>query len=324
VAAIATGLLLGLAGGRGRAQQAEDATADAASLSARARYNAGTKAFADRRFVEAALDFEAAAAEKPSPVALYTAALSWEQADVPDRAADDYARALAPAAASALGPDKVAFARERLVALEGVLGAVTVVGPMGWRVQLDANTEVPVPATLHGSAGVHTLTARAPGKPIRRQPVLVERGAQSSLDLGVSPPSERRTPEGSGLERTAQGDDATGAGRAPPAATPAALPPTPERRDWQRPAGFAALGAGGALLLAGVVLGSEALGARDAYRGAPTRDGFDHATELQTWTNVAFVAGGVVAATGVVLLVWPPPRAQPGSRALGLVVEGVF
>src|SRR5579872_5901097 len=65
----------------------DDASGDAASAVARARYNAGTKAFADKRFVEAALNFEAATAEKASPVALYTAALSWEQANVPERAA---------------------------------------------------------------------------------------------------------------------------------------------------------------------------------------------------------------------------------------------
>ncbi len=66
------------------------------------------------------------------------------------------------------------------------------------------------------------------------------------------------------------------------------------------------------------MLGSEAIGARDAYRGSPTQSTLDHATELQTWTNVAFVAGGVFAAAGIALVVWPSPKpAAPEQAALG-------
>jgi hypothetical protein len=298
-----------LAAGSARAEGPEDASADAASLNARARYNAGTKAFSEKRFVEAALEFEAAAAEKPSPVALYTAALSWEQANVPDRAADDYARALAAAGASSwtappLGSDRVALARERLASLEGVLGSVAVVGPPGWRVQLDTNTEVPIPALLHGSAGVHTLIARGPGKPIRRQAIVLDRAAEHSLEVGAALP-------------VALAEDAGPTSSAPPAPrAPALRSEAPDPRRWQRPTAFMTVGVGGALLLAGAVLGSEAVGARDVYRGSPTRDGFDHAMELQTWTNVAFVAGGIAAAAGIALLLWPPARAaaQPRSQ----------
>ena len=71
------------------------------------------------------------------------------------------------------------------------------------------------------------------------------------------------------------------------------------------------------MLLSGIVLGSEAIGARDAYRGAPTPFGYDHASELQTWTNVAFVAGGIMAAGGIALVVWPSPKGAggPGTRS---------
>lgn len=282
-----------------------DASGEAASAAARARYNAGTKAFAEKRFVEAALNFEAAAAEKASPVALYTAALSWEQANVPDRAADDYARALA---APGLPADKLGLARDRLASLEGVLGAVTVVGPEGWRVQLDANTELPVPATLHGTGGVHTLSARAPSRPIQRRPVLLERGKTGKVDLATEPPPP--SPEEAKKEP------------APPPPPPPP-PPAPAGADWKRPVGFVALGVGGALLLSGVVLGSEAIGARDAYRGSPTQDGFDHASELQMWTNVAFIAGGVFAAGGIALVLWPsshaPAEAPPKTEGLRLI-----
>src|SRR5579864_3937843 len=155
------------------------ATANDPNLGARAKYDAGTSAFADGRFVEAALDFEAAAGEQPNAVALYTAALSWEKASVPDRAADDYARALAM---GGLPPDEGERATGRLGLLEGALGAVLVTGGTEeTRVQLDANTELPTPAELHGAAGVHTLTVRTTGRTIERIAVVLTRGSTTKL-----------------------------------------------------------------------------------------------------------------------------------------------
>jgi hypothetical protein len=281
----------------------DDGAGDAASTSARARYNAGTKAFSDKRFVEAALNFEAAAAEKPSPVALYTAAFSWEQANVPERAADDYARALA---VPGLPADKTGLARDRLSSLEGVLGALTVVGPEGTRVQLDANTELPVPATLHASAGVHSLSARAAGRPIERRPVVLERGKTTKLDLATEP----APPQAGDVKKE-------------PPPPPPPLPPPPPPADsggWRRAVGFTSIGVGGAMLLSGIVLGSEAIGARDTYRGAPTQFAYDHASELQMWTDVAFIAGAVVAAGGIALVVWPSSKAaaEPTAKTEGV------
>lgn len=297
----------------------DDTAGDAASTSARARYNAGTKAFSDRRYVEAALNFEAAAAEKASPVALYTAGLSWEQANVPERAADDYARALA---VPGLPADKTGLARERLSSLEGVLGAISVVGPEGTHVQLDANSELPVPATLHASAGVHTLSARAAGHPIERRSVVLERGKTTKLDLATEP-----APPQSG--------DAKKESPAPPPPPPPLPAPTVESGQGRRAVGFIAIGTGGAMLLSGIVLGSEAIGARDTYRGAPTQFAYDHASELQMWTDVAFIAGAVIAAGGVALVIWPSskPSVEPAAKTEnlslvplpgGLLLKGAF
>jgi hypothetical protein len=149
------------------AQPAQPASADEgdAAASARNAYNAGT-------------------------IALYTAALSWDQTNAPERAADDYARALA---LPGLPPDKIAQAKERLATLESMLGTVAVSGPEGTRVQLDANTERPVPATLHGAAGVHTLMVRSPSGGIERRQVVVERGKTTPLDLATAPPAPPST-----------------------------------------------------------------------------------------------------------------------------------
>jgi hypothetical protein len=264
-------------------------------MRARARYDAGTQAFSQGRIVEAALQFEAAAAEKPSAIALYTAALSWERANVPQRAADDYTRALA---IGGLSEDASAHATLRLQALEAVLGSVLVSGPADWRVQLDANAEVPVPATLHGASGVHTLTVHATGRAIAPIAVVLQSGVAIRL----------RLPE--------------------PALAPSAedaAPGAPRGSDLRASVGFVALGAAGVALLSGGLLGAEALDARDAYRAGPTQASFDHAENLQRWTDAAWIAGGVLAVGGLALVLWPTPRRADASAhvSVGSVRAGV-
>ena len=89
------------------------------------------------------------------------------------------------------------------------------------------------------------------------------------------------------------------------------------------------------MLLSGIVLGSEAIGARDTYRGAPTQFAYDHASELQMWTDVAFIAGAVIAAGGVALVIWPSskPSVEPAAKTEnlslvplpgGLLLKGAF
>jgi hypothetical protein len=300
---------IGLAVSNARAQAPDDADATAA----RSQYNAGTKAFADQRYAEAALAFEAAADAKPSPVALFTAALSWDRTNAPDRAADDYARALALAG---LPADKSAQAKDRLALLESMLGAVSVSGADGVRVQLDANSERPVPATLHGSSGVHTLTVRAAGGAIDRRSVVLERGKVTTLDLAAAPPA------------SSDAHAAPPPPPSPPPAEPAPSPPAPS--DWKKTVGIAAAGVGGATLLAGIVLGVEANDAKNAYDAAPAQATYNHASGLQTWTNVAFIAGGVITAAGVALILWPshgasePAKAEVSVLPGGLAVKGAF
>jgi hypothetical protein len=292
---------------------AQAPSADDAADAARSQYNAGTKAFADQRYAEAALAFEAAADVKPSAVALFTAALSWDKTNAPDRAADDYARALA---LPGLPADKTAQAKDRLALLESMLGAIMVSGADGVRVQLDGNSERPLPATLHGSSGVHTLTVRSPGASIERRSVVLERGKTVSLDLAMAPP--------------VPASDAHGP---PPPSRPApAVEPVPSpSSDWKKPVGIAATGVGGATLLAAVLLGFEATDAKNAYVAAPAHATYDHASALQTWTNVAFVAGGVITAGGLALILWPsshgpaePAKAEVSLLPGGLLLKGAF
>lgn len=292
--------------GAGGVALAEEPPPDAAT-EARTQFNQGTSAYRERKFVEAALHFEAAAAQRPHAVTLYTAALAWEQANKPDRAADDFARALE---VPGLSTQQATNARERVAALEKSLGTALVVGAVGARVQLEGLTEVAVPARLHGVPGTHKLLVRLPGgagAALRRD---------VSLEVGQLTRVEVEEPQ-------AEGKPFPKAEPAPitcPAPTPPSpAPPSPTPFPLRDALSFGALGVGVATLGAGAILGAQALDAKDAYDAAPTRAGFDHAHALQTWTTVALVAGGAFAAGGVVLLVLPP-LGKAKAKATGLSV----
>lgn len=293
--------------------RAEDVAPEAAT-EARQQYQMGTQAFSQKRYSEAALHFEAAAALKASAIALYTAGLAWDLASRPERAADAYTRALE---VPGLDPKQSTVAKDRVSALEKTLGTLAVRAPEGWKVQLDTLTEVSAPARLHGSPGVHALTIRKPQKPIERRDVTLEAGKVESIELEEAPeaPPEPAEPETK---------------PAPP--PPAASAPDTREPFWNtlRAVGVGVAGVGVAALGAGAVLGVNAGGAKDAYDAAPTRAAFDHASALETWTNIAFVSGALLVAGGVALVVIPieargsERQVKVGAAPGGLVVGGSF
>jgi hypothetical protein len=172
---------------------------------------------------------------------------------------------------------------------------------------------------VHGAPGFHTLFVRAPGKePIKRE-----------VKLDDAAPVALRFPEA----------------EAPPAEKPSAATttvvtntaPTPDAHasagdggSLRKSIGLVAIGIGAAGVGAGVVLGLQALDAKDAYDAAPARATFDHADALQTWTNVAFIAGGAFLVGGVVLFVWPSSSekaattVKAGLTPTGFSMRGTF
>ncbi len=307
VAVALTGVICG---GRARAQ---DNTVDSAA-EARQQYQDGTKAFSAKRYAEAALHFEAAASFKANAVALYTAALAWDLASKPERAADAYSRALD---VPGLEAKQASVAQGRIATLEKSLGTVAVSAPdPTWRVQLDTLTEVGTPAKLHALPGVHTLSIRAPNKEIEKRDVTLEAGKTTTIELKEEPkPPPKPDPE-------------------PVKETPEPRAPEPIPARLQNPfwttlkvVGVGVAGAGVAALGAGAILGTSANGAKDAYDAAPSRAGFEHASSLETWTNVALISGAVLVAGGIALVVVPIGErsdVRVGAAPGGFVVRGAF
>jgi hypothetical protein len=283
---------------------------------ARQQYQAGMQAYQAKRFVEAALHFEAAAAQKAHAVTLYTAALAWEQANRPDRAADDFVRAL-DVPGPGLSAAQTQNAHDRLATLEKTMGTVDVIAPDAWHVQIDSNSEVTTPAHLHALPGVHVLAAQGPTGPVQHRDVTLEAGKTAHVELTPAPATSAPEIKPEAAPTTTESDAAARAHAS-------------DRLELRRVIGVGVGGVGIGGLLAGVVLGSSALSARDAFNAAPSRAGYDHANALATWTDVAFIAGGVCVAAGVALVLWPSPKptSEPTVSLVptptGALVRGVF
>jgi hypothetical protein len=294
---------------------AASAQDDAASAEARTQYQMGTQAFQAKRYAEAATHFEAAAAARQNAVALYTAGLAWDLAGKTERAADAFSRALE---VPGLDAKQSTSAKDKVAAYERTLGTVAVQGPEGWKVQLDSLTEAPVPTRLHAPAGAHSLSVKAPGKPVEHRDVSLEAGKVVDLNLKDEPTKPQATPTP---------DPAT------PKETPkeTQAPRSSHENYWtiRRVAGVGVAGLGVAVLGAGAVLGINANGAKDAYDARPSREAFDHASSLETWTNIAFITGAVCLAGGIVLVVLPDDdgreaRVRVGVGPSGATLGGTF
>jgi hypothetical protein len=297
------------------AQRAQDPPVADSAAEARQQYQEGTKAFSAKKYAEAALHFESAAAFKANAVALYTAGLAWDLASKPERAADAYTRALD---VSGLDAKQTATAKERVAALEKTLGVVSVSGPDGSKAQLDAFTEVPVPARLHAAPGSHVLSVRLPSKNVDRRDVVVEAGKVQYVDVKDEPKAVPKT------------TDPIEPPREKPQSQPTAEPLPARLREapfWTtvKVIGVGVAGVGLATIGAGAILGTSANEAKDAYDASPSRPGYDHASSLETWTNVAFIGGGVLLAAGIALVAIPlGERVQVRGAPNGVGVGGTF
>ncbi len=276
-----------------------------AAIEAKKRYAAGQKSVAQRQFVEAALHFEAAHSYAPSGVALIGAAIAWESANLPQRAADAYARSLDE---PGLRKPQIAHAKARLEALERSIATIAVSGEDGIRVQLDDNVDVPLPARLHGSPGVHRLTVWSKGKILGRRDMFLR---LARIESTVVP----------------WRDDAP----TPPPLfplTPVVLPRPAPVVDVLKIAGGALLGAGVAAAAGGLMLQLSAGQSRSNAGNAATPESAasfrSNADTTQSFALASWIAAGALAAGGITCLVFPRSSDTPALTVSPLASGGAM
>ncbi len=254
---------------------------------ARQRFREAQEAYRDRRYSAAASLFEAADRLAPHPSTRFNAAAAWDEAGEAARAASGYEAALASAT---LDEGKRKVAEERLSSLKLELGKILVQRPLGAFVTVDHVQRAPVPTTFYLLPGSYQLQVDY-------------RGATSSSPLDVL----------AGRDHDVKLDDAepeAAAPAAPPEATrPLPLPPpAADTAISQKTWGWVSVGAGVALGGAAIVLGLQALAARDRFVESANTDpdARSEAASLRLATNVLWGGATAAGVTGLVLVLTAP------------------
>ncbi len=262
---------------------------------------AGAAAFKQGDYLAAAAEFERADRIAPHPKPRYNAAIAWLRAGNDLRAATTFDAVLRDPATDA---GKRGEASEQLRALDRRVPPVDVVGPAGSVVLFEGSEQSP-PVRLRAAAGEHRISLRYSSGRLAERVIRFEPSVTRTLDFLAGLDAPTRVV----VVRTS--------------AAPA--PPLLRRKVWTP--GFVAAGVALASGGLAVVLGTQALAARDDFEDSQRRDADARAraAAYRTWTNAAWVGAGAFAVASAVLFVVPPTRpVRIGVRAAGLLVEGRF
>lgn len=266
------------------------AHADARETQATELFRAGAAAYAKGEFRAAAQAFEAAHRAIPRGAAIHNAGLSWLAAGERSRAAD----ALAQGLSIGLSASDEARARQELTTLERSLGVVHVVGTPGARFSVEHVVDATPPLDVHLEPGAHEITlVRATGERTK-QTVQIAAGARIELDTRPASP--------------------------PPTAPPPTAPPPPSSDgSSQRIIGFVTAGAGVVTGGVAVVLGLNALAARDDFEasGQTSASARSKASDLRLATNLCWAGAAALGATGLVLVLTAPSGSGGSHVGIG-------
>jgi len=164
--------------------------------------------------------------------------------------------------------------------------------------------------------GSHELTASAPGFANGKKAFTVAEGKTVNVELVLSESSAGGAvvaPVDGGADSPAQPEQ------------PPDQPDDDGGNTWMTPVGFVALGLGGAGLALGAVTGGLAISERgeltencDGNDCSSERDSLDNFRLMGTLSTVGFIAGGVLAATGVTLLILAPSSDGGGADSVSV------
>lgn len=254
---------------------------------ARQRFREATEAYRDGRYSAAASLFEAADRLTPHPSTRYNAATAWEEAGEAARAATGYEAALA---VPTFDETQRQVAEQRLAALKQGLGRILVQRPLGAFVTVDHVQRVPVPATFYLLPGSYELEVDYQGK-TSQNPLTVVAGRDHDVKLDFPGSETPLAAPKAALEPVHQ----------------APIPPVDtgiSQKTW----GWIGIGAGVALSGAAIVLGLNAISARDDYDASGNTDvaARNEAADLRLATNVCWGGAAAAGITGLVLVLTAP------------------
>ncbi len=278
--------------------------AEEAAQRAKLEFVKGNDAYEKGNYREAAEAFEQAHRLSPHSAVLFNAARAWWKMGESERAADNYAAAIAR---GELTSEQTLRARSALSNLRKKLGWIIVSGPSDAIVSIGHLHESSLPLTAHLTPGEHVLSVQHEGQ-TWEQIVTV----QADAPLSVIAKKDRPAPARS-------------------------APPPPEEpvrtSNSQRNWGWFAVGMGGAFGAGSVVTGALTLRARDRFDqlndGSPQNVSAAEAERreaknLRSVTNVLAFTGGALALTGLTLVLTAPrPKRLRGSGETIVVAIGV-
>ncbi len=216
---------------------------------------------------------------------------------------------------------RAAIAEARIKELTPKVPTLTIIrdeeAPPSLTIWVD-NAELPTSALnspLPLDPGEHELLVRQPGYADEKRPITLEEGRPEAIDLADFTKARTR------IETPVK-----------PLVTTNKLAPTSNPRV-HKTAGFITLGVGGAGLVFGGIMGALVMAQKQTATPnctgpegyACNEAGFAAVGKMRTYADpstIGFIAGGVLAATGVVLLITAPARGQEKPAAITLHVGG--
>jgi hypothetical protein len=239
------------------------------------------RAFSNHQYEKAARLFEDADVKAPHPSVVYNAAVSWDYAGRPARAADAYKRALQR---EGLTVAQAEDAEKRLEILGNELGYVHIAKPVGGLVTVAHVVRAPIPAHFYLEPGNYDVLVLGAGNLETTERIAVLRGQTLRVEVvTLARAALQPTP-------------------ALPIEVPAPPNPTQEIFGWVT-FGVGVLAAGTA-----AYFGVRALEARDAFERSGWTDGVarDAAAQFRLGANVAWTGAGVFGAAGLTLALTSP------------------
>ncbi len=264
-------------------------------------------AFDNHDYNAAGRAFDAAYAIAPRGDIAYNGAIAWQlaatsRADEGEqnsaRAADDFALALTD---EKLTPAANTEARARLAELETKLAIVHITSEKDSMATIGQARELPLPTTVHLGPGQYDLMVSSRDGRRQGEHVVVAIG-ETSINVVLPPP--------------------------PPVPKERVIIVEPPTAKWMLPVGIGGLALGTAFAAAGVGFGFATLSKRESFdqSGQTNASLHDSAVLYRTLTNVSWVACGVAAVVGIVLLIAAPksPRAKREPNLAADLLVGTF